>query len=1056
MKKNVLFFLMLLFACTQLSAQKEIIINTTGYGFDRTTANGVADNQWAYIQKFANLTYNGQDASVTAVRFHVSWDQYEPTAGNYQGTKLAQAVAAILALKPNMKIALHFHYLRPGPQPGQTSEGFLAEDEISRIYDGTKGQQQISYTLPSIYSTSARTKFYNFVSDALSHLTAYYPRILYTEMGNGSSEEFLMPIHEVNGTQYPAFYEDAALQAWRTEYLPCRYPGQSTVTWNGNTQTIASASSYFPGPSYSWDTEQGREYHRFGAWGLMKFYKGFRDIVKSKSSSLKVLYFIAYFGTFPGNVLTMHNSTIPMAIDEFDGVYHSDGTNIYDSWKKIMGLDVLKGTNPNKIAAVEFDAEDLGEQQRPRVSGINTAFATEWLSRSYKHGADYVHLAMWFDDDEINQLAPALAAIRANFANGTYNAPARQAAVAENIYPNVFTSTSVFEGTWNNQGGGNWSTTDLSPKSVSISDAGYWQNIWSCTPANPCDFNVTASGPSGNVNPGTSVTLSSTCSGQCTGVTYSWSGNGINGTNANITFNAPTTAGTYTYTITAAKGGCTSKTATVSITVPAPNCDFNITATASNATPAAGSAVTLNSSCSGTNCSGLTYAWSGNGISGSGSSVSFNAPATAGTYTYTLTTSKASCANKISSVSFTVPPTGGACSFTDKATIGTWNGLNVQTRQYTVNGSLGWMIVTAEAGSSIDKHFPRGKNFVERTDISWSNGAPAKSCFAGAETAWDGLVMPSGITVPTGYTQGAQPDGAIYFAQSGCSTPSAPGLSASPSSITSGGSSVLSASGCSGGTINWSNSLGAGTSKTVSPTVTTTYTATCTVGGCTSSAASVTVTVIQPSGGPNCGTLASNVDGVSCMFIEGWIYDQSSPNTVVNVDIYDGSTLVLANVPANKFRQDLVNAGMGNGVHGLEVSTPLQFRDGQSHTVVIKASGCSSYQFNSSPRTLSSCSSSRMAGPVKVGVPATDADFKLVVTPNPGKGYFQARFTLATGKNAVLTVTDAFGKNVITRTVKGGGAHKEVILLTGHAAGTYFVQLRTNAGIEVKKIVLIR
>ncbi len=78
----------------------------------------------------------------------------------------------------------------------------------------------------------------------------------------------------------------------------------------------------------------------------------------------------------------------------------------------------------------------------------------------------------------------------------------------------------------------------------------------------------------------------------------------------------------------------------------------------------------------------------------------------------------------------------------------------------------------------------------------------------------------------------------------GCSTPAAPTLSASPSTINSGSSSTLSASGCTGGTITWSDGLGTGTSKSVSPTATKTYTATCTVtGGCVSAPASVTVTV---------------------------------------------------------------------------------------------------------------------------------------------------------------------------------------------------------------------
>ncbi len=37
------------------------------------------------------------------------------------------------------------------------------------------------------------------------------------------------------------------------------------------------------------------------------------------------------------------------------------------------------------------------------------------------------------------------------------------------------------------------------------------------------------------------------------------------------------------------------------------------------------------------------------------------------------------------------------------------------------------------------------------------------------------------------------------------------------------------------------------------------------------------------------------------------------PNAVVYVDIYEGSTLIAGNIAADQFRQDLVDAGKGNG-----------------------------------------------------------------------------------------------------------------------------------------------
>ncbi len=90
-------------------------------------------------------------------------------------------------------------------------------------------------------------------------------------------------------------------------------------------------------------------------------------------------------------------------------------------------------------------------------------------------------------------------------------------------------------------------------------------------------------------------------------------------------------------------------------------------------------------------------------------------------------------------------------------------------------------------------------------------------------------------------------------------------------------------------------------------------------------------------------------------FIEGWVYNSGSPNGTVYIDIYDGANLLISNYAANKFRQDLLNAGMGNGNHAFEIPTPAQLKDGQSHTLNFKVSGCS-YTLNNSPKVLSGCS----------------------------------------------------------------------------------------------------
>ena len=93
------------------------------------------------------------------------------------------------------------------------------------------------------------------------------------------------------------------------------------------------------------------------------------------------------------------------------------------------------------------------------------------------------------------------------------------------------------------------------------------------------------------------------------------------------------------------------------------------------------------------------------------------------------------------------------------------------------------------------------------------------------------------------------------------------------------------------------------------------------------------------------------LDAADCNSVAGWAWNASLPNSPINVDIYDGSTWVTT-VSANQFRQDLLNAGIGNGYHGFSLSTPSAFRDGQVHSLSARFGGTST-DITNSPHGLS-------------------------------------------------------------------------------------------------------
>jgi RHS repeat-associated protein len=100
-------------------------------------------------------------------------------------------------------------------------------------------------------------------------------------------------------------------------------------------------------------------------------------------------------------------------------------------------------------------------------------------------------------------------------------------------------------------------------------------------------------------------------------------------------------------------------------------------------------------------------------------------------------------------------------------------------------------------------------------------------------------------------------------------------------------------------------------------------------------------------GAPNYGGW---LDGADCNGISGWVWNANQPNTPVNVDIYDGNTLI-ETVAANLFRQDLVNAGIGNGSHGYSIATPASLKNGAAHTIHVKFAGTSA-ELSGSPKSI--------------------------------------------------------------------------------------------------------
>ncbi|MEK6324107.1 MAG: glycosyltransferase [Acidobacteriota bacterium] len=72
--------------------------------------------------------------------------------------------------------------------------------------------------------------------------------------------------------------------------------------------------------------------------------------------------------------------------------------------------------------------------------------------------------------------------------------------------------------------------------------------------------------------------------------------------------------------------------------------------------------------------------------------------------------------------------------------------------------------------------------------------------------------------------------------------------------------------------------------------------------------------------------------------IGGWVWDMNQPNIPLKVAIYDGDNL-LAIVPADRFRKDLVDACKGRGFHAFNYPVPAHLKDGKPHLIRVKIAG---------------------------------------------------------------------------------------------------------------------
>ncbi|MFD1143979.1 putative Ig domain-containing protein [Larkinella insperata] len=198
------------------------------------------------------------------------------------------------------------------------------------------------------------------------------------------------------------------------------------------------------------------------------------------------------------------------------------------------------------------------------------------------------------------------------------------------------------------------------------------------------------------------------------------------------------------------------------------------------------------------------------------------------------------------------------------------------------------------------------------------------------------------------------------------------------------------------------------------------------------------------------GNYEGYLDVVNCDAIQGWIWDRDKPNAVITVEFLDGTT-VIGKTDAGNYRQDLKDAGKGNGAHGYAFTVPASLKDGQPHVIVGRVPNNSGYTLKWSPKTLTCPNGGREAAP------NAELSTDLTVTPNPSTGRFVISYRLASQQKGQLQVVDVLGRTAWQQEVVGNGQRQQqTVDLSGGSIGIHFVQMKTDGQQVIKRLLINR
>jgi hypothetical protein len=506
--------------------------------------------QWGAIEGYISRSMkqqNGQDYNV--------WQMYDDQIA--KARSLGMKIGINVAVSTGDDVT-HSYSDRYGINTG---DGWLKEERILNVgYDGTEAVFQkyggringvhVQFVMTSLAAQSTRDRVVDFAQKVLQrygHLQdtneLLYMDLIYSRQGEAEFEAGTDKYHYDQPTNLRdnnslTDYSQPMKNGYRA-WLAGKYEKIQSLNfvWGTNYASFNDVSPKRPSQTM-FTQPDGSDWYLYRTQVLKEVNNIFKNAVKAVDSRIKV---ISHHGS-SYDKLSLGRTTFAFHEigADLDGIKINDD-NYYDHR---FAIDLLRSNLPGKLY--------INEAAYNANFGISNfiSYATE----SYTHGAQMVS-CMFFENLLSAGGGPAIQELANTWVSQpmTTPAPANQ---------DSFTLSGIIEQ--------NGCVTNRNSYSEDCDAYKTWmaaRNSASGTPVNifinndlqrNCEIALTGSPSVNTPRIGSSINLSSSCSGDCSGLSYRWELNGsIIGTTADLTdVKVPSVPGTYTYSVTAGQAGC--------------------------------------------------------------------------------------------------------------------------------------------------------------------------------------------------------------------------------------------------------------------------------------------------------------------------------------------------------------------------------------------------------------------------------------------------------------------------------------------------------------------